>query len=179
MDLDKVLLNMVINWLGLVKAGTLQGIIRKYYFNQLYNYYFIHISTVMMPGGKIKRFSIISNTTHFISCWSQLSPWGSKMILDPFNPFRTKIPKYLFSRGNKPLLYHQIGNRNFLIFITNQQNLKFCVDKINYEHLAILSNLKSCQFAPRIVIFNLCICCQFEDQQIISPKIIPMSHRNI
>ena len=55
----------------------------------------------------------------------------------------------------------------------------FCVDKINYEHLAILSNLKSCQFAPRIVISNLWICCQFEDSQIISPKIIPMSHRNI
>ena len=51
----------------------------------------------------------------------------------------------------------------------------FCVDKIKYEHLAILSNLKSCQFAPRIVI----LCCQFEDSQIILPKIIPMSHRNI
>ena len=37
-----------------------------------------------------------------------------------FNPFRTKIPKYLFPRGNEPLLYHQIGNRNFFIFITNQ-----------------------------------------------------------
>ena len=47
----------------------------------------------------------------------------------------------------------------------------FCVGKIKYEHLAILSNLKSFQFAPRIVIFNLCICCQFEDLQIISPKI--------
>ena len=34
-----------------------------------------------------------------------------------FNPFRTKTPKYLFSRGNTPLLYHQIGNRNFLINI--------------------------------------------------------------
>ena len=55
----------------------------------------------------------------------------------------------------------------------------FCVDKLNYEHLAILSNLKSCQFAPRIVIFNLCICCQFEDSQIILPKIIPMSHHYI
>ena len=55
----------------------------------------------------------------------------------------------------------------------------FCVDKIKFEHLAILSNLKSCQFAPKIVIFNLCICCQFEDSQIISPKIIPMSNRNI
>ena len=45
----------------------------------------------------------------------------------------------------------------------------FCVDKIKYEHMAILSNLKSCQFAPKIVIFNLCICCQFEDLQIINP----------
>ena len=52
----------------------------------------------------------------------------------------------------------------------------FCVDKIKYEHLAILSNLNSCQFAAEIVIFNLCICCQFEDSQIISPKILPMSH---
>ena len=33
----------------------------------------------------------------------------------------------------------------------------FCVDKIKYEHLAILSNLKNCQYAPRMVIFNLCI----------------------
>ena len=57
----------------------------------------------------------------------------------------------------------------------------FCVDKIKYEHLAILSNLNSCHFAPRIVIFkfNLCISCQFEDLQNISPKIIPMSHCNI
>ena len=55
----------------------------------------------------------------------------------------------------------------------------FWVDKIKYEHLAILSNLKSCQLAPRIVIFNRSICCQFEDLQIISPKIIPMSHHNI
>ena len=97
----------------------------------------------------------------------------------PINPFRMKTPKYFFPRGNEPLLYHQIGNRNFFIFITNQSNLRFWVDKIKYEHLAILSNLKSCQFAPKIVIFNLCICCQFEDLQIILPKIIPMSHRNI
>ena len=55
----------------------------------------------------------------------------------------------------------------------------FCVDKIKSEHLAILSNLKRCQFVSRIVIFNLCICCQFEDWQIISPKIIPVSNRNI
>ena len=36
------------------------------------------------------------------------------------NPFRTKTPKYLFPRGNEPLLYHQIGNRNFFIFIANK-----------------------------------------------------------
>ena len=53
------------------------------------------------------------------------------------------------------------------------------VDKIKYEYLAILSNQKSCQCAHRRVIFNLCICCQFEDLQIISPKINPMSHCNI
>ena len=47
----------------------------------------------------------------------------------------------------------------------------FCVDQINHEHLAVPSNLKSCQFAPRIVIFNLCICCRFEDSQIISLKV--------
>ena len=58
-------------------------------------------------------------------------------------------------------------------------SLMFCVDKIKYENLAIISDLKSCQFVPRIVNFNLCICCQFEDSQIILPKIIPMSHRNI
>ena len=33
------------------------------------------------------------------------------------NPFRTKTPKYIFSSGNKPLLYHQIGNINFFTFI--------------------------------------------------------------
>ena len=49
----------------------------------------------------------------------------------------------------------------------------FCVDKIKYEHLAILSDLKRCQFAPRIAISYLCICCQFEDSQIILDKIIP------
>ena len=65
------------------------------------------------------------------------------------------------------------------LFSLQISNLMFCEDKIKYEHLAILSNLKSCQFAPRIVISNLCICCQFEDLQIILPKIIPMSQRNI
>ena len=101
------------------------------------------------------------------------------MDSDPLNPLRTKTTLYLLLQGNKSLLYHQIGNINFFIFITIQWNLMFCVDKIKYEHLAILSNLKSCQFAPKIMIFNLFICCQFEDSQIISPKIIHMSRRNI
>ena len=54
-------------------------------------------------------------------------------------------PKYLFPRGNIPLLDHQIGNITFFIFITNQLNLMFYVDKLKYENLAFLSNLKSCQ----------------------------------
>ena len=37
-----------------------------------------------------------------------------------FYPIQNEDPKYLFPRGNKPLLYHQIGNINFFIFITNQ-----------------------------------------------------------
>ena len=53
----------------------------------------------------------------------------------------------------------------------------FCLDKIKYEHLSFLSNLKSCQFAPRIAIFNLPMCGQFEDSQIIRLKIYePSQH---
>ena len=36
------------------------------------------------------------------------------------NPFRTKTPKYLFLKREKPLFCNQIGNTNFFIFITNQ-----------------------------------------------------------
>ena len=39
-------------------------------------------------------------------------------FIHQINSFKT--PKYLFPRGNKPLLYHQIGNSYFFIFITNQ-----------------------------------------------------------
>ena len=42
------------------------------------------------------------------------------VVISSVNPFRTKTPKYLFPRGNKPLFYHQIGNTNFVLFITNQ-----------------------------------------------------------
>ena len=40
--------------------------------------------------------------------------WRSRCVKGKklnFNPFRTEDPKYLFPRGNQPLLYHQIGNR--------------------------------------------------------------------
>ena len=68
-------------------------------------------------------------------------------------------PQHIYSQEeiNLYCIIKLIGKKKFFIFITNQYNLMFCVDKIKYEHLAILSNLKSCQFAPRIVIFNLCI----------------------
>ena len=50
-----------------------------------------------------------------------LNPFqGWAQIHSNYIPFTTKTHKYLFPRGNKPLLYRQIGNRNFFIFITNQ-----------------------------------------------------------
>ena len=39
-------------------------------------------------------------------------------------------------RRKSPLFDHQISNTNFFIFIANQKNLRFCVGKIKYEHLA-------------------------------------------
>ena len=44
---------------------------------------------------------------------------GSSLI-NPFRIMRMETHKYLFPRGNEPLLYHQLGNRDFFIFITNQ-----------------------------------------------------------
>ena len=75
---------------------------------------------------------------------------------------RPQKSKYLFPRGNKPLLYRAIVSSSwqhkFLYFHYKSVKLDVLyLDKIKYEHLAILSNLKNCQFAPRIVIFNLCI----------------------
>ena len=96
-----------------------------------------------------------------------------------FNTFRTKTPKYLLPGGNKPLLYHQIGNINFFIFINKSIKLDVLCRQNKIWTFGNPFQSKSCQFAPTIVIFNLCICCQFEDSQIISPKIIPVSHRNI
>ena len=82
------------------------------------------------------------------------------------------------SERRPPNIYSKEENLYFIIKLATQISLfslqisKTCVDKIQYEHLAILADLKSCQFAPRIVIFNLCICCQFDDSQIILPKLI-------
>ena len=96
-----------------------------------------------------------------------------------FNPFRMKTPKYLFPRGNEPSIVSSNWQQKFLYF--HYKSVKFDVlgrqNKIwtfgNPFHL------KSCQFAPRIVIFNLCYVVNLKDLQIILPKIIPMSHRNI
>ena len=91
-----------------------------------------------------------------------------------FNPLRTKTTLYLFLRGNKSLLYHQIGNRNFFIFITIQWNLMFCQLLCRQDKIWTFGNpfqSKKLPICTRIVIFNLCICCQFEDSQIILPKI--------
>ena len=43
----------------------------------------------------------------------------SNPLAEPEDP-KIFIPGGELSRGNKPLLYHQIGNSNFFIFITNQ-----------------------------------------------------------
>ena len=51
-----------------------------------------------------------------------------------FNPFKTKIPN-IYSQeenGNQPLLYHQIGNRNFFLFSLQISKTLFCVDKTKY-----------------------------------------------
>ena len=48
-------------------------------------------------------------------------PAAHSDIISPFLCRNWVISKYLFSRGkNNPLFYHQIGNTNFFIFITNQ-----------------------------------------------------------
>ena len=95
------------------------------------------------------------------------------------NPFRTKTSKYLFPNGINLYCTIKLATTTNLYFHYKSVKLDVLCRHNKYKHLTILSNLKSCQFAPRIMIFHLCICCQFEDSQIISPKTIPMSHRNI
>ena len=64
------------------------------------------------------------------------------------NPFRTKTPKYLFLRRQN--LYFVIKLATQISVFSNYKSviLIFCVDKIKYEHLAFLSDPKSCQFHP-------------------------------
>ena len=72
----------------------------------------------------------------------------------------------------------------FLYFHYKLVKLDVLLRQIKYEHLPIISNLETSQFAPGIVICSLCICCKcycimlFEDSQIILPKIVPMSHQH-
>ena len=73
----------------------------------------------------------------------------------------------------------KLATQNYLFSLQISKTWCFYVDKIKYGHLAIHSNKKISQFAQRIVIFNFCMCCQFEDSEMISPKIIPVSHHNI
>ena len=63
--------------------------------------------------------------------------------------------------------------KNYFIFRLATQSSLFSlqISKTKYEQ-------KNCQCAPRLAIF-FSMCCQFEDLQIILPKVIPMSHHNI
>ena len=99
----------------------------------------------------------------------QMSENNLKPPWNHFNPFRTKTPK-MYSQ-EEINLYCIIKLATFLYFHYKISKTWCFVYTMKYEHLAILSNLNCCQFAPKIVIFNLCICCQFEDLGIIFPKI--------
>ena len=92
---------------------------------------------------------------------------------------QNEYPKiFIFKR--KKLYLSSNWQHNFFYFHYKSVKLHVLyLDKIKYEQLAVLSDLKNCQFAPRIAIFNLCICCQFEDTQITLPKMILMSHHSI
>ena len=84
----------------------------------------------------------------------------------------TKTPKNIYSwageQQNQSILSSNWQHK-FLYFHCKSVKLDICVDKINYENFVILSNLKSCQFAPRIsaTYYYCIICCQFEDLQFI------------
>ena len=98
---------------------------------------------------------------HFLSviCSSRFSLLSEKVWSFLYR-IQNEDPKYLFPRGNKPLLYHQIGNISLYFHYKSVKLDVLCrQNKIwTIEHLAILSNLKRCQFAPKIVIFILGIC---------------------
>ena len=68
--------------------------------------------------------STVTDCCHGNSQWMTNCQWWQVSWNAPPPPGLThserRPQKYLFLRGNRPLLYHQIGNRNFVIFITNQ-----------------------------------------------------------
>ena len=83
--------------------------------------------------------------------------WKTQVSFSCLNPFRMKTPKYLFFRGEKQL-YFIIKLASQISLFSLQISKTWCFvskDKIKYEHLAILSSLKSRIFAPRIAIFNI------------------------
>ena len=124
-------------------------------------------------------YRISVNLTHDILMMCHLNLTGLHIQLHVLLTHSGRIPPKIYSKEEKPLFIHRIGNTDFLHF-SFINNTTFCVDKIKYEHLAILSYLKSCQFTSKIlVIFNIFLCCQFEDLHIILPKTIPMSQGNI
>ena len=93
------------------------------------------------------------------------------MITEFLNAIQNmKTPKY-FHQSQEEIKFYciiKLATEISLFSLQISTNLMFCVDKIVYEHLAILSNLKSCQFARRIVrLFNLLYMFQhqYEDSQ--------------
>ena len=64
------------------------------------------------------------------------------------NPFRTKTPNIYSQEEINLCCITKLATYISLFSFTNQYNLMFCEDKIKYEHLAIISNLKSWQSFP-------------------------------
>ena len=80
-------------------------------------FFFFSTETIWLVRGVIWMLPYILNEmSEYDFCIP--TSFTSLMIYDLplkfLNPLRTKTTSYLFLRGNKSLLYHQIGNRNFL-----------------------------------------------------------------
>ena len=121
---------------------------------------------------------IIDSYEHSLRCVTQ-SMWIQIMITSLTHSERR--PQNIYSQEEMNLYCIIKLETEFLYFRYKSVKL----DVLGRQHKIwtfdnpFQSKKKRSQFAPRRVIFNLCICCQFEDLQIISAKIIPMSHRNI
>ena len=119
-----------------------------------------------------------------ISCtfWrSRKNLLNSPKLSCGFNPFRIKTPN----------IYYQEEINLYCIINWQHKFLHFHYKSVKLDVLCRQNKiwtfgnpfqskkLPICTWNSDL--HNLCICCQFEDSQIISPKIIPMSmsHRNI